>query len=171
MELFPWLRWSLMRSVQQRLLPTVEPLSKMSRDALVCFTSEGIVIIIVVLAASIFLGKRRKCASSRTVTDLILARLKIVIGFYQVTSGTLNTFSYVEWPSALLTVVYYANMVQLNLLEIFPLQCFADNLTINVYTRLSFVVGSNTTIVFLAAFIYQIRKLSSSTVKSWPMLN
>ena len=108
-----------MRSVQQRLLPTVEPLSKMSRDALVCFTSEGIVIIIVVLAASIFLGKRRKCASSRTVTDLILARLKIVIGFYQVTSGTLNTFSYVEWPSALLTVVYYANMVQLNLLEIF----------------------------------------------------
>jgi len=119
----------------------------------------GIVIIIVILAVSIFLGKRRKCASNRTVTDLILARLKIVIGFYQVTSGTLNTFSYVEWPSALLTVVYYANMVQLNLLEIFPLQCFVDNLTINVYTRLSLVVGSNITIVFLAAFIYQIRKL------------
>ena len=119
----------------------------------------GIVIIIAILAVSIFLGKRRKYASNRTVTDLILARLKIVIGFYQVTSGTLNTFSYVEWPSALLTVVYYANMVQLNLLEIFPLQCFVDNLTINVYTKLLLVVGSNTAIVFLAAFIYQIRKL------------
>ena len=119
----------------------------------------GMVIIITILAVSIFLGKRRKCRSNRTVTDLILARLKIVIGFYQVTSGTLNTFSYVEWPNALLTVVYYANMVQLNLLEIFPLQCFVDNTNINVYTRLVLAVGTNTAIFFLAAFIYQIRKL------------
>ncbi|KAL9974051.1 hypothetical protein ACROYT_G011041 [Oculina patagonica] len=119
----------------------------------------GIVILVVILTVSIFLGKKRKCASNRTVTDMILARLKIVIGFYQVTSGTLNTFSYVEWPSALLTVVHFANMVQLNLLEIVPLQCFDDNLTVNVYTRLLLVVGSNTAIIFLAAFIYQIRKL------------
>ena len=45
---------------------------------------------------------------------------KIVIGFYQVTSSTLNTFSYVEWPVGLLTVVQYANIIQLNLLQIIP---------------------------------------------------
>lgn len=125
----------------------------------------GILIIAAVLTVSIFLGKRRRCASNRTVTDLILARLKIVIGFYQVTSGTLNTFSYVEWPSALLTVVHYANMVQLNLLEIVPLQCFVDNLVVNVYTRLLLVVGSNTAIIFLAAFFYQTRKLVLINIK------
>lgn len=119
----------------------------------------GIVIIIAVLAASIFLGKRRKCASGRTVTDMILARLKIIISFYQVTSGTLNTFSYVEWPSALLTVVHYANMVQLNLLEVIPLQCFVDNVTVNAYTKLLLVVASNTAILVLAILIYQLRKL------------
>lgn len=125
----------------------------------------GIVFIIAILTVSIFLGRRRKCTSNRTVTDMILARLKIVIGFYQVTSGTLNTFSYVEWPSALLTVAHYANMVQLNLLEIIPLQCFVHNLVVNVYTRLLFVVGLNTAIIALAALIYQIRKLVLINIK------
>ena len=118
----------------------------------------GIAIIVAVLTASIVLARRKRCPSGRTVSDIILARLKIIIGFYQATSGTLNAFSYFAWPSALLTVVQYANVVQLNLLQIVPLQCFVDNIAINAYTRLLIVVGSNTTILLLATLVYQIRK-------------
>ena len=118
----------------------------------------GIAIVIAVLTASIVLARRRRCTSGRTVSDMILARLKITIGFYQATSGILSTFSYVEWPSALLTVVQYANMVQLNLLQIIPLQCFVDSFTINVYNRLLIVVGSNVTILLMAVVVYQLRK-------------
>ena len=90
---------------------------------------------------------------------MVLARLKIVIGFYQVTSSTLNTFSYVEWPGALLTVVQYANIVQLNLLQIIPLQCFVDNVTMNAYTRFLVIMGLNISVILLAMLVYQLRKL------------
>ena len=119
----------------------------------------GITIIFVILTAGIVLGKKKTCASGRTVTDMILARLKIVIGFYQVTSFTLNTFSYVAWPSALWTLVHYANMVQLNLLEVIPLQCIVDGITVNAYTRLLIVVGFNIGLLILATLIYQLRKV------------
>ncbi|XP_068696481.1 uncharacterized protein [Montipora foliosa] len=118
----------------------------------------GILIVIAIFSASLVLARKKKSNSHRNVSDMILARLKILIGFYQATSGTLNAFSYVEWPVALLTVVQYANVVQLNLLQIIPLQCFFDNVTINAYTRFLIAVGSNTTVLFLAVFIYQLRK-------------
>ncbi|XP_022789971.1 putative leucine-rich repeat-containing protein DDB_G0281931 isoform X5 [Stylophora pistillata] len=119
----------------------------------------GITIICAFLAASVFLGRKKTCASGRKVTDMMLARLKIVIGFYQVTYGTLNTFSYVEWPRALWTLVHYANIIQLNLLDIIPLQCIIDGVTVNAYTRLLTVVGLHTALLTLATLIYQLRKL------------
>ena len=119
----------------------------------------GIAIVITILTVSIILARKRRCPSGRTVSDMILARLKIIIGFYQVTSRTLNTFSYVEWPDALLTVVQYANIVQLNLLQIIPLQCIIDNFKMNAYTRLLIVVGSNIAVLLLATLVYQLRKL------------
>ena len=91
----------------------------------------GIAIVIAIITVSIVLARKRRCPSGQKMSDTILARLKIVIGFYQVTSSTLSTFSYVEWPGTLLTVVQYANIVQLNLLQIILLQCFVDNVTMN----------------------------------------
>lgn len=118
----------------------------------------GIVIVIGFLSVSLALARKKKCNPNRTVSDMVLARLKILIGFYQATSGTLNTFSYVAWPNALLTVVQYANVVQLNLLQIIPLQCFVDTFTLNAYTRFLIAVGTNSTVLFLAVSIYHLRK-------------
>ena len=118
----------------------------------------GIAFVLAILTASIVLANKR-CPSGRTMSDMILARLKIVIGFYQVTSSTLNTFSYVEWPGALLTVVQYANIIQLNLLQIIPLQCFVDNVTMNAYKRFLVIMGLNITVILLAMLVYQLRKL------------
>ena len=119
----------------------------------------GIAIVIAILTVSIVLARKRRCPSGRKMSDTILARLKIVIGFYQVTSSTLNTFSYVEWPGALLTVLQYANIVQLNLLQIIPLQCFVDNVTMNAYTRFLVIMGFNISVILLAMLVYQLRKL------------
>ncbi|XP_067055503.1 uncharacterized protein [Acropora muricata] len=118
----------------------------------------GIVIVIGFLSVSLALARKKKCNPNRTVSDMVLARLKILIGFYQATSGTLNAFSYVAWPNALLTVVQYANVIQLNLLQIIPLQCFVDTFTLNAYTRFLIAVGTNSTVLFLAVSIYHLRK-------------
>ena len=52
--------------------------------------------IVTVIAVSLFLGRKSKNASGRSMTDIFLARLKIFIGFYQVTSATLDGFTYIK---------------------------------------------------------------------------
>ena len=55
--------------------------------------------------------------------NIFLARLKIIIGFYQVMSGTLSAFSYIKMPNVLKEMIRYAEFLQLNILQIAPLQC------------------------------------------------
>lgn len=55
-----------------------------------------IVFALVSLVAFLTLRDRKKEHAQRYVADILLARLKIVVSFYQVTSGTLNAFSYVK---------------------------------------------------------------------------
>ena len=75
-----------------------------------------IVFALVSLVAFLTLRERKKEEhAQRSVADILLARLKIVVSFYQVTSGTLNAFSYVKWPESVITVGNYARMLQLNL--------------------------------------------------------
>ena len=120
----------------------------------------GLSIVIFLLSLSVVLGKKRKTEAGRSVTDEILARFKIVISFYQVTSGTLNTFSYVAWPGALVTVARYANIVQLNLLDILPLHCVVHTFHVTAYTRLLFALGLNVGIIMLGFFAYHLIRLT-----------
>ena len=49
---------------------------------------------------STFKGNVKK-AQERSLIDKFFSKLKIVIGFYQVTAGVLQAFSYIEWPDSL----------------------------------------------------------------------
>ena len=56
--------------------------------------------------------------------DRFLSKLKYLIGFYQVTHGLLNVFSYIRWPDSLNIVARYSGILRLNLLQlaaIYPL--------------------------------------------------
>ena len=94
------------------------------------------VLLVVLIMLPLIFGKKTRGRSGRSVTDVVLARLKIVIGFYQVMSGILDTFSYVEWPAVLLKLGTYAKFLQLNLLQIASVNCFITNTKVNSYTSL-----------------------------------
>ena len=94
------------------------------------------VLFVVLIMLSLIFGKKTRSRSGRSVTDVVLARLKIVIGFYQAMSGILDAFSYVEWPAVLLKLGTSAKFLQLNLLQIASVNCFITNTKVNSYTSL-----------------------------------
>lgn len=53
---------------------------------------------------------------ARPLIDVIFSKLKIVIGFYQVTRGLLEAFPYIQWPDSLQTVGKYSSVLQMNIL-------------------------------------------------------
>ena len=124
----------------------------------------GQIILAVFLLSMIMLpliiGKNMRNSSGRSVTDIVLARFKIFIGFYQVTSGTLDAFSYVEWPQLLLQVGTFTKFLQLNLLQIAPLNCFADTLEVTAYTSFLFSVVLCCFVVVVSITYYNVWKLS-----------
>lgn len=110
--------------------------------------------------------KKRTNDSSRSLTDIFLARLKIVIGFYQVSSSTFESFSYISWPGPIITMMRYAKIVQLNLLQIVPLNCLNDKITINAYSYfLTSIIMTAVVITFgfLVQFILNHYKAANSS--------
>ena len=87
--------------------------------------------------------KARKSSTNheRSIMNIFLARLKIIIGFYQVMSGTLSAFSYIKVSSVLKETIRYAEFLQLNILQIAPLQCYNVNWNIDSYTSLTFALA------------------------------
>ena len=59
----------------------------------------------------------------RPLVNLILARLKIVVRFYQVTYGLLEEFTYIKWSPSLSAISQFANILQLNALQFVPIHC------------------------------------------------
>ena len=57
-----------------------------------------LLLVVVVVWTSI---KKNKENRQRALVDIVLARLKIVIGFYQVTFGVLDAFTFIKWPNSL----------------------------------------------------------------------
>ena len=78
---------------------------------------------------------------------------------FQVTAGTLDAFSYVQWPEALLQLSNYAKFVQLNLAQIAPIHCFRESLKMNAYVGLVAIVALNAGVIILAFMYFQFRKI------------
>ena len=105
-------------------------------------------LLLTIVVLPLLIGKKLKSTSGRSITDIVLARFKIFIGFYQVASGTLDAFSYVQWPKLLLQLTSYAKLLQLNLLQIAPVNCFTNQVHTTIYT--SFLLS---VVTLVAAFI------------------
>ena len=111
-------------------------------------------------------GKRLRGTNGRSSTDIVLARVKIFISFYQVTSGTFDAFSYVQWPKALLQLGTYAKFLQLNLLQIAPVNCFSHSIEVTIYTSLMTSVVVILVFVVIAIIYYHVRRLYSIKIKN-----
>ena len=115
-----------------------------------------LILVVVVVWTSIRKTKQNK---QRPLVDIILARLKIIIGFYQVTFGLLEAFSFVEWPDSLAVISKYSEMLQLNVLQIAPLHCLLPQLKVDAFGSFFTILAMNASAVLFALVAYWARKL------------
>ena len=52
-------------------------------------------------------NKKSKKGAERSFVDIVLGRIKVVIGFYQVTFGIMEAFSYIKWPGSLSVIGHH----------------------------------------------------------------
>lgn len=118
-------------------------------------------VVVIVMFVVVWLSTRkRKKNKERSLVDIILGRLKIVIGFYQVTFGVIEAFSYVKWPDSLVLIGKYSEMLQLNIFQIAPLHCLFPNLKVDAFGSLFAMLALNATAISAAIAVYGLRKLT-----------
>lgn len=120
------------------------------------------IIVVILLIAMVALAWRRKRKSEEvqgsSVIDILLSKLKIVIGFYQVTYGLLETFSYIKWPDSLQIIGKYSEILQLNILQIAPAHCLFSGLHVNAFGNLLAMMTINAAVIGILAVGYGVRK-------------
>ena len=107
---------------------------------------------------STFKGNVKK-AQERSLIDKFFSKLKIVIGFYQVTAGVLQAFSYIEWPDSLEVIAEYSELLQLNVLQMVPLECLIKGFRVNAFGNMFTMMAVNSLIICVSGVAYGVRKV------------
>ncbi|KAL9969032.1 hypothetical protein ACROYT_G021194 [Oculina patagonica] len=117
--------------------------------------------VIAIIIALVVWTSKKKCKKStgRSTVDMILGRLKIVIGFYQVTFGVLEAFAYIKWPESLALIGKYSELLQLNVLQMAPIHCILPGLKVDAFGSLFAILALNATAITMSLVIYGLRKL------------
>ena len=113
-----------------------------------------------IIVASVLVSKRsEKKVKERSPIDVFLAKLKIAIGFYQVTYGMLEAFSYIQWPDSLQVIGKYSEVLQLNILQMAPLHCFSSEVRMDAFGNLIAIMAINGVVIVVSGIAYGVRKL------------
>ena len=95
----------------------------------------------------------------RFLVDMLFSKLKIVIGFYQVTNGLLEAFSYIKWPGSLQVIAKYSGILQMNLLQITPVNCLFPELHVDAFGDLCLIMSLNVAVIVISGVVYGVYKL------------
>lgn len=91
--------------------------------------------------------------------DKFFSKLKIVIGFYQVTVGVLQAFSYIECPDSLEVIAEYSELLQLNVLQMVPLECLIKGFRVNAFGNMFTMMAVNSLIICVSGVAHGLRKV------------
>ena len=117
-------------------------------------------VFLIFLAVSLLVAKRNKNkGKDRSPIDVFLSKLKIIIGFYQVTYGLLEVFSYIKWPDSLQSISKYSQILQLNLLQVAPIHCLAPGVRVDAFMNLFAMLTINAVAIVLSGVAYGVRKV------------
>ena len=134
-----------------------------SRKWLAIQVSLTVAIVVVIVALVVWTSKRKsKEKRNRPLVDIILARLKIIVGFYQVVYGLLDAFAYIKWPRSLSLVAKYSELLQLNVFQIAPLPCIDSSLKMDAFGNMLAMMSLNIGLMVIAFLLYSLRKLQVS---------
>ena len=94
-------------------------------------------------------------------TDMFLSKLKIVIGFYQVTYGLLEMFSYIEWPDSVEAIGKYSGLLQMNtgILQLVPVHYLFPGFHVNAFVNLIVTIAINAAVIGFCGVVYGINKV------------
>ena len=95
----------------------------------------------------------------RIVSDVILSRLKIVLGFYQVLNGTVHSFPHISWPRSLTKSLSVFQYIQLEILRIPSLRCIKPEWDLSAIDEFLLSLGITVLIPVLIGIYYVIRKV------------
>ena len=114
------------------------------------FSILGAIVILLVILVVWRSKKKSKTSASRSFVDIVLGRVKVVVGFYQVTFGLMEAFAYIKWPESLSAIGEYSEIVQVNVLQIAPLSCVLPSLEFDAFRSLFVLMGLNFAAVIVA---------------------
>ena len=135
-----------------------------SKEWMVGQLSIILVVFIMVIALLLWTGKKNmKKTTGLNLMDMFLSKLKIVIGFYQVTYGLMDAFSFIKWPDSLQIVAKYSQILQLDILQIAPIHCLLPGLHVDAFGSLFAMMVLNAAVISLFGIAYGVRKVSIIT--------
>ena len=114
-----------------------------------CAIIGALVMILVIL---VVWRSKKKCKkdAGRSFLDEVLGRIKVIIGFYQVTFGIMEAFSYIKWPESLNVIGQFSQIMQINILQIAPPHCILPGLGVDALGSLLATMGLNIAAVIIA---------------------
>ena len=116
-------------------------------------------IAIIITVVLLWTSKRKKRNGMKyPLVDMLFSKLKIVIGFYQVTHGLLQAFSYIKWPGSLQIIAKYSEILQMDILQIAPVGCLFTRFQVNTFGSLLAIMLINAAVITVSAIIYGVRK-------------
>ena len=117
-------------------------------------------IVLIVTVGLLWTSKRKKeKGGKRSLIDMLFSKLKIVIGFYQVTHGLLQAFSYIKWPGSLQVIAKYSGILQMDVLQVAPIHCLFSRLHVNAFGSLSATMILNGVVIGVSLVAYGVNKI------------
>jgi len=114
-----------------------------------------IVIVFIIIAVLVWTSRRKiKKKGEDRLMDVFLSKLKIVIGFYQVTHGLLEAFSFIKWPGSLANIAKYSGFLQMNVLQIAPVHCLFPEMRLDAFGSLFAIMAVNAGVICFAGIAY-----------------
>ena len=119
-----------------------------------------VAILLIIFVFLVWMSKRKaKKDQEYSLIDMFLSKLKIVIGFYQVTHGLLEAFSYIKWPDSLEVIGKYSGILQMDVLQVAPIQCLFPGMHVDAFENLFATMAINAVVIGLAGVAYGVRKV------------
>ena len=121
------------------------------------------IVVAVLLTVIVFLvwtnKRNNKKEGGRQLIDMFFSKLKIIIGFYQVTNGLLDAFSYIKWPGSLQVIAKYSGILQMDVLQIAPIHCLFPGLHVDAFGNLLVIMTINAAAIGISSLAFGVRKV------------
>ena len=136
--------------------------AKCSKLWIVCFQLLGYILLFIFLCVLVNWADKLIVNLSndeeRSLADVLLSLLKILLGFYQVLIGTVTSFSYIPWPKTLNTALKVFKYIELELLRMPSLRCVKYSWEVNAITEF-WISLFLTVLVPCAIFVYYVIRI------------